>query len=84
MQTEQGSVSPSLYRALLINGFFQTAWIVSTGNTLWQSERFGITASGSSVTTSKNSQERSGGSKLGQISKRVGGLAIIEEMTHEK
>ena len=65
------------YRALLINGFFQCSWVVSTGNTLWESNRFGITGSGSGVTTSKNSQERSMGSKFGQISKELGGLAAI-------
>lgn len=35
----------------------------------------------SSVTTSGNSQQRSGGSKLGQISKLLGGLSVINAMT---
>ena len=38
----------------LINGFFQQAWVVTSGTTLWESYRFGITASGSSITTSSN------------------------------
>ena len=76
--------STAHFRSLLVGGFFQSAWIVSTGCTLWQSERFGITASGSSVTTSKNSQERSGGSKLGQVVKKAGGLKVVNEMTADQ
>ena len=73
--------STTHFRTLLIGGFFQSAWLLSTGNTLWQCERFGITASGSSITTSSNGIERSSGSKLGQLSRAVGGASVIEAMS---
>ena len=68
------------FRAMLINGFFQSSWVVCTGHALWESNRFGITGSGSGITTSKNSQERSMGSVFGQMVHELGGLNAVEEL----
>ena len=68
--------------AYLINGFFQQAWVVTSGQQLWESYRFGVTASGSSITTSANTEERSAGSKAASDVEAIGGLAELEKLSH--
>ena len=41
-------------RLVVLNGFFATSWLVSTGETLFESMREGITASGKMLTTNGN------------------------------
>ena len=85
METRLSRVQSDLqYRTYLIGGFFQCSWTVSSGSELWESARFGITASGSSITTSSNGAMRSSGSKLGQIAKQVGGVDNINKMSSEE
>ncbi len=66
--------------AYLVNAFFQQAWVVSTGTYLWESYRFGITASGSSITTSANTEERQMGSKAASDIEALGGMVEFEKL----
>ena len=66
--------------AYLVNAFFQQAWVVSTGTGLWESYRFGITASGSSITTSANTEERQMGSKAASDIEALGGMVEFEKL----
>jgi len=85
METRLSRSQSNLHtRTLLIGGFFQCGWTVSSGSELWESNRYGITASGSSITTSSNGAMRSSGSKLGQIGKKVGGIEAINQMSPQE
>ena len=68
-------------RTMLVNAFYQCSWVICTGTTLFESNRFGITGSGSGIATSKNSGERSNGSKFGQVVYSIGGLENLEKMS---